>query len=105
MKIADLEKGGGFVSESGEKRAIKWAGHEGEVFVRKVSFGRIVATQSLPEAERNIELVRECVRLGDDGDEQLTRKQVESLAPALAAAFLNAVAEVNALGADADPLP
>lgn len=105
MKIADIESGNGFVSPELVKRSIKWDGHDGEVFVRRVSFATIAATQSLPDAERSIALVRECVRLGDKGDEQLTRKQVESLAPALAAAFLTAIAEINKLGADADPLP
>jgi hypothetical protein len=105
MNISDLETAGGFVSDAGEKRAIKWNGKDADVFVRRVSFGRIAATQSMPEAERNMALVRECIRLGDDGSEQLTAAQVERLAPALAAAFLNAIAEVNALGEGAaDPL-
>lgn len=102
MKISDLEKAGGFVGEAGEKRAIEWGGHKGEVFVRRVSFGKIAATQSLPEAERNMALVRECIRLGDDGSEQLTAEQVASLAPALAGAFMTAIAEVNALDEAAD---
>lgn len=104
MNIDDLKSLGGFASERGEKRPIEWNGHKGEVFVRQVSFGRIVATQALPDAERNIELVRECIRLGDNGDVELTREQVETLTPALAAAFMSAIAEVNALGEGAvDP--
>ena len=102
MNIDDIKQAGGFASEQGEKRPIEWNGHKGEVFVRQISFGRIVATQAMPEAERNITLVRECIRLGDSGGEQMTREQVESLAPALAAAFMAEIAKVNALGADAD---
>lgn len=104
MNIDDIKAAGGFASETGEKRAITWNGHKGEVFVRQVSFGRIVATQALPDAERNIELVRECIRLGD-GSEAMTREQVEALSPALAAAFMAEIAKVNALGENAaDPL-
>lgn len=104
MNIDDIKAAGGFTSEQGEKRAIEWSGHKGEVFVRQVSFGRIVATQALPDAERNIALVRECIRLGDSGEVQLSREQVEALNPALASAFMTAIAEVNALGeAATDP--
>lgn len=102
MKIADLKQAGGFVGDAAEKRVIKWNGHDAEVFVRRVSFGSITATQALPENERNIELLRQCIRLGDKGNEQLSRKQVEALAPELAAAFLGAIVAVNALGEAAD---
>jgi len=104
MKIADLEQAGAFVGDETEQRTVKWNGSEHTVTVRRVSFGCIAATQAMPEGARNVELVRLCVRLGDDGKEQLTREQAEALDPALAVAFLNAIAEVNGLGKDAtDP--
>lgn len=96
MRIADLQKDGGFVSEAGESRTIKWHGDEGEVQILRVSFGKIAQTQTLPEAERNVELVRLCVRF-DDGKEQLSREQAESLDPALAIELLKAIADVNRL--------
>jgi len=102
MNIDDIKAAGGFVSEQGEKRTIEWDGRSGEVFVRKASFGRIVTLQELPDAERNMALVRECIRLGDNGDEAMSQDQVAALSPALAAAFMAAIAEVNALAADAD---
>lgn len=106
MNIAELEQAGGFVvvDAAPEKRTIEWNGNAATVFVRRASFGRITALLTLPASDYSVELVRECIRLGDNGDEQLTRAQVESLAPSLATAFLTAVAEVNALSKDAtDP--
>lgn len=102
MKIADLEKSGGFVNEP-VKRPIKWGKHEGDVYVRQVSFATVAATMALPDAERSVALIHECIRLGTEGDEQLTMEQAGALSPALAAAFMNAITEVTPLE-PADPL-
>lgn len=105
MNIDDLKQAGGFVPAELVKRPIKWEGHDGDVFVRRVSFATIAATQALPEAERNVALVRECIRFGG-GDEQLTEEQAGALSPALATALLGAIADVNRFGVDAaDPKP
>lgn len=102
MNITDLEKSGGFVPDELVKRTLSWDDQTGEVFVRRTSFATAALMQTLPLAERIVETVRECIRLGD-GDVQLTPEQARSLKPSLADAMLDAVAEVNGFNKEPDP--
>ena len=113
MKLADLNAQGAFVDSSlipvtktwlhvraNGKGEAEIAEDEVKFFVRRAShtqFKRAMA--GMPEGAREkVEgldpeclLVCACIRLGDDGEEQLTYEQAESLEPALFKLFIDSV--------------
>src|SRR5690625_736760 len=104
MNLKELREKGALVADDLIKREITWTHRvDGEemvdtfsVFVRKASFGlvdRLVNDESIKS--QATELIVECIRLGDDGSEKLTRKDVQALDPFLAHEMVMAVRSVN----------
>lgn len=102
MKISELKKEGGLVSPKLVKRSIKWESddkqHEGDIFVRRVSFGVIDQIMSDDDASTNSALIVETIRLGEKGEEHFTYDQAYQLEPNLAAAMVEALMAVNRIG-------
>lgn len=104
MRITDLKSEGGFVSSKLVAKTIKWDAedkqHEGEIFVRRVSFGTIDQIMGRDDSDQgmNTALIVETIRLGEKGEEQLTYDQAYQLEPNLAAAMVEALMEVNRIG-------
>src|SRR5690625_2333803 len=97
MKLTDLEKKGGIVSDELVKRKAKWNGDDIDFYVKMLSFGDIDRTYngSDMDASQAATLISKSVRLGDDGSEKLTYDQAYSLTPALATIFADHVMSVN----------
>src|SRR5690625_5149160 len=106
MKLTDLEKKGGIVSDELVKRKAKWNGDDIEFYVRMLSFGDIDRTYNGGDldASQAATLISKSVRLGDDGSEKLTYDQAYSLTPALATIFAEHVMQVNGVN-DEQPDP
>lgn len=103
MNLNDLKKDGAFVDDRLEDKEITWNDKTFTVKVKKLSFG---ATESIfgvdqstlsEHKSQSAQVIIDCVRLGNKGDEVLTYKQAYSLDPKLATEFLKAIYEVNGL--------
>lgn len=103
MRLADLQSLGAFVDTAPVKKTITWRatpdGEEltGEVFVVRQPFGEVErALGDLDnERSRGAKLIAMSIRLGENGDEQLTYEQAYQLTPAFAWALVTAINEVN----------
>lgn len=108
MDINDLKESGGLVSDELVPREVEWThavdGAERtdkfSIFVKKASFGFVERVMTGDAGQQTIEFIRECVRLGEEGEQKLTKENVESLDPSLALLFVNEVREVNGVGDD-----
>ncbi len=108
MKLEELQQNGGLVSEKLTKKTATWNGDEVSFFVRLLSFGAIdkIYNGNDPDASQAAELIAQAVRLGDEGEESLTRRQAFDLTPSLATLFADAVMKVNGVNDEGagDPL-
>lgn len=103
MKLSELEKIGGLVSDKPVKKTIVWersAGDEIEmdIYVKPISFGgfeSFISDDINPERSRSAMIISESILFGD---EQLPYEKAYQLKPSLAAALMKAINEVNNLG-------
>lgn len=99
MDLERLKQAGGLVSDELAKKQGRWERVDGEVFefeffVRRASYGEVRKLGITPSGLVGEALmIAACIRLGDDGSEQLTYDQAYNLDPALASVFLNAIGE------------
>jgi Phage tail assembly chaperone, TAC len=111
MKLAELEARGGMVDRTLVKKNITWKrkdedGNEDEVnfdiFIRKNSFGIIDSQmRSKDERSKSALLISNGVRLGDEGEEEITYDQAYRLDATLAFQMVQAFMEVNRIGQEA----
>lgn len=107
MNLKELREKGALVTNDLVKREVSWTHRVDDedvtdtftVFVRKASFGFIDRLYNDDDIKSQAtELIVECIRLGDDGSEKLTRKDVQALDPFLANELVLAVRDVNGVG-------
>ncbi|MBD1553635.1 phage tail assembly chaperone family protein, TAC [Pseudomonas typographi] len=106
MKLADLKKKGGVITDAFVKKTVEWThtvkGKEitekFDIHVRKHAFGVMEAMFVGGEAQkyRNARYLSASVFLGPDGEEELPFDDAVNLDPGLGIALLQAVNEVNA---------
>lgn len=109
MKLDELKARGGLVNTTLERKSITWRrkdeqGDEEDItfdiFVKRNSFGIIdqIMKSERDERSRSATLISAGVRLGEEGEEELTYADAYALEPGLAMAMLNAFMEVNKVG-------
>lgn len=101
MKLDDLKKKGAFVSNNLIKTPVEWVHIDPEtnevitdtfdIFVKKVSFGDLKRAYSDSTIESQSRLLAACVRLGEEGKEELTYEQAYQLESSLGIALIEAV--------------
>lgn len=107
MKLADLKKKGGVITDAFVKKTIEWTHavngkakpvtEKFDIHVRRHAFGVMEEMFSAGDAEkyRNARYISASVFLGEDGSEPLPYEDAVNLDPGLGVAMLNAVNEVN----------
>lgn len=105
MKLSELKKAGGIVSDELVKKNIKWTRKIDEVeetldfdvFIKRSRYGAIERIQKNDDEARSriSEIISQSIFLGEKGQEVLTYEDAYNLAPTLATAFIIAIHEVN----------
>lgn len=106
MKLADLKKKGGVITDAFVKKSIQWTHsvkskpvtEKFDIHVRRHAFGVMEAMFTAGEEEkyRNARYLSASVFLGPEGEEALPYDDAVNLDPGLGVALLTAVNEVNA---------
>lgn len=110
MNLQQLQDKGGFVKKDLIKTAVEWA-HEDpvsgemvtdtfDIFVKPASFGDVKRAISDNDKEMQCHLLAACVRLGEEGEEELTYEQAYQLETSLGLALIEAVNKAIGFGAD-----
>lgn len=109
MKLDELKARGGLVDTVLERKEVTWMRKDAQgdveeikfdIFVKRNSFGIIdqIMQSQRDDRSRSATLIAAGVRLGENGEEELTYQDAYALEPALATAMLSAFLEVNKLG-------
>lgn len=105
MNLKELKAKGAFVPVHPIKKSVTWKNEDEEVsfdvFVRKMSFGdyeRLFLAES-DDRSRMARVLCESVKLGDEGKDSLSYEDAYQLNPSFARVLLDAVNEVNGVGA------
>ncbi|MBT9268093.1 phage tail assembly chaperone family protein, TAC [Pseudomonas sp. MG-9] len=106
MKLADLKKKGGVITDAFVKKSVEWTRNvkgkdvteKFDIHVRRHAFGVMEAMFIGGEAQkyRNARYLAASVFLGPEGAEELPFDDAVNLDPGLGIALLQAVNEVNA---------
>ena len=106
MKLADLKKKGGVITDAFVKKSVEWTHNvkgkdvieKFDIHVRRHAFGVMEAMFIGGEAQkyRNARYLAASVFLGPEGAEELPFDDAVNLDPGLGIALLQAVNEVNA---------
>lgn len=100
--LKNLQDLGAFVGDKPLKKEITFKVDDVEntatIHVRRLSTGDYESLLLSEEKgrSRTAEIIQQCIRLGEEGEEALTYEQAYNLLPAVGAAMVNAFNEVNA---------
>lgn len=111
MDLKTLRDKGAFVSPEPVRMSGEWThwvnGDEVtekfEYFVVKPGFGvfeRFLSSGDAEDRAQTSQMIALCVRLGDDGAEEMTYEDAYSLDPSLASVFVEGIKKVNGLTGD-----